>query len=212
MNHCLFGALNHLKVESLDRLIITHDDKDHIFGISSLLASFGADHIKKENAAREKIKVFIINLYDVCKMTRWSLGHTAIRDKKFPINNIWYNDRLFVANYNGKKLGKGWLSIMLELFGTVDGCRALNSEWPDVSNKTDARIISTEQYQIANRKFDNIVRIAGPSNKDMVDLHDKLKTSLRIKSVSIADAEKAVQKPSASYPTSLDSWDKMDTP
>lgn len=38
--HCLFGAINTLGINYLDRLVVTHNDFDHTFGTYALLVSY----------------------------------------------------------------------------------------------------------------------------------------------------------------------------
>ncbi|KAI5805243.1 hypothetical protein EDC01DRAFT_642694 [Geopyxis carbonaria] len=144
VGYFLFQALNTLDIRKLDRVIITHNDHDHVNGIVALLGSLG-DSTKPSvsNLTGSDVDGLIgktlIDKFKVSDLVQWNHGYRSLNSSPpvFPISEIWFNDLSVVAEALGKNGVDGWCSKWLEALHTTYGVSVPDLEPIYYSGATD---------------------------------------------------------------------------
>ncbi|KAK6339731.1 hypothetical protein TWF718_009125 [Orbilia javanica] len=181
-NWCLFSTLNHFPVKELERLIVTHDDRDHTYGVHALLRTVrpyaewdvGIGRKKKKPAKSSK-KPHRPWERKVIRNAEWIGGRKLVESGKFPIENIWYNDkRVVMKEYTARQPTKGWMSNVLNWFlGSHLGSEEnINADW-------GGRCVTVENAASLGLTFDKINKVVGPYHNQLRGNYGFLEAQLR---------------------------------
>ncbi|KAK6513807.1 hypothetical protein TWF506_008242 [Arthrobotrys conoides] len=196
-NWCLFSTLNSLEIEKLDRLIVTHDDRDHTFGIHALLRGirpyneWNVGIRKKKQPGRPNQKQQTTWDRNIVKYAEWIGGKEALNAGRFPVENIWYNDKRVVMEEfaPNRAATKGWMSNIMNWFagknlGSED---TINADW-------DGYCVTVENCETLNLKFDKITKIVGPYDKQLEGNYGHFKAQLRNTLPQPGEVEKQMEE------------------
>lgn len=165
-NNHLFATLNStaLGIKHLERLFVTHNDRDHTYGAYALLSSLVDISVPTSTESGGAFKQYL-------KFVSWQKGYKGlIDDGHFPISHIWFNDKPGLAAFLERTSGNGWLDTLIK---KIQGDHAL-AEVPDINNdRDDDKSMVRISTKATATKYHNIPRIFGPSEDRLVALWTK---------------------------------------